>query len=129
MGGVHPPLWAATETTFHSSEKWQILTLDAWDNFDNTGKNLFRTLKNEVRNEKKNCEGGYTPPINASPIKKQQKEEGTLTLHISLNEYAGSIELQKYIGDELALPLRTNVFPKVSLKLPYSCLKPALNLP
>ena len=40
-----PSLWGATETTFHSSEKWKVLSRDAWDNFDNTGKNLFRILK------------------------------------------------------------------------------------
>ena len=28
-----------------------ILTKDAWDNFDYTGKNIFRTLKKEVRNQ------------------------------------------------------------------------------
>ena len=32
-------------------------------------KNLFRILKNEVRN-KKNRKGGCTPPINPSPINK-----------------------------------------------------------
>jgi len=47
------PHWGATETTFHSSEKWKILTIDAWDNFDNTGKNLFHILKNEVGNQKR----------------------------------------------------------------------------
>ena len=36
-------------------------------------------------------------------FKKQQKEESTLTLHIFLNEYAGSIEPQKYIGHGVAL--------------------------
>ena len=34
-------------------------------------KNLFRILKNEVRNQKKNRKGGCTLPINPSPIKNQ----------------------------------------------------------
>ena len=59
-GGVHPP-WDATETTFHSSEKWKFLTIDAWDDFDKE-----RRTKSEM---KKNRKGGCTPPINPSPIK------------------------------------------------------------
>ena len=50
VGDVHIPVWGATETTFNLSEKWKILTIDAWDN--NTGKNLFHILKNKVRNQK-----------------------------------------------------------------------------
>ena len=34
-----------TETTFHLSKKLQILTIDASDNFDNTGKKSFSYLK------------------------------------------------------------------------------------
>ena len=64
MGGVHPSLWGATETTFHSSEKWKILTIDAWDNFDNTGKKSFSYLKERSRKSKKIEKGGCTPPIN-----------------------------------------------------------------
>ena len=62
-GGVNPqpPLWGAMDTTFHSSEKWKIWTIDAWDNFDNTGKKYFCILKNEVRNDKKSLRGVYTP--------------------------------------------------------------------
>ena len=41
-----------TITNCFSSEKWKILTKDAWDDFDNTGKNLFPMLKKEVRNQK-----------------------------------------------------------------------------
>ena len=53
----------ATETTFHSSEKWKILTKDAWDNFDNTGKKSFSYLKERSRKSKKIVKGGvYTPP-------------------------------------------------------------------
>ena len=40
-------LWGATETIFHSSEKWKILTIDAWENFDNTGKKYFSYLKEQ----------------------------------------------------------------------------------
>ena len=54
--GECTPLWGAKKTIFDSSEKWKILTIDAWDNFD--------ILKNEVRNKKKS----YTPLINPSPI-------------------------------------------------------------
>ena len=36
--GVYAFPLGAMETTFHSPEKWKILTIDAWDNFDNTCK-------------------------------------------------------------------------------------------
>ena len=38
-------LLGATETTFHLSGKWKILTIDAWDNFDNTCKKSFSYFK------------------------------------------------------------------------------------
>ena len=61
--GVYTPLWGATETTFLSSEKWKILTIDAWDNFDNTGKKSFSYLKERSQKSKKIEKGGvYTPP-------------------------------------------------------------------
>ena len=46
-GWVCTPLWAATETTFHSSEKFKNLTIDARDNFDNTGKKYFSYLEED----------------------------------------------------------------------------------
>ena len=49
---MYTPLWGATETTFHLSEKWKNLNIDAWDNFDNNCKNIFCILNNEVRNQK-----------------------------------------------------------------------------
>ena len=52
MGVVHP-LWSATETTFHLSKRWKILTKDAWDNFDNTGKKSFRYLEERSQKSKK----------------------------------------------------------------------------
>jgi len=62
MGGVNPlPFWAATETTFHSSEKWIILTIDAWDDFDNTGKKSFSYLEERSQKSKKFVKGVYTP--------------------------------------------------------------------
>ena len=42
MGDVHIPVLGATETTFHLSEKWKILIIDARDNFDNTCKKSLR---------------------------------------------------------------------------------------
>ena len=60
-GGVY------TESTYHSYKKWKMLTIDAWDNFVNTGKNFFvywRT-KSEIRKVRK---GGMYTPINPSPI-------------------------------------------------------------
>ena len=50
--GHHFLHWPVTEMIFHLSEKWKILTKDAQDNFDNTGKNLLPILKNEVRSQK-----------------------------------------------------------------------------
>ena len=64
MGGVHPPLWGATETTFHLSEKWKILTIDAWDNFENTGKKPFSYLKERSQKSKKIVK--CTPPTHKS---------------------------------------------------------------
>ena len=52
---MYTPLWDATEITF------QILTIDAWENFNDTCKKSFSILKNEVRN-KKIVKGVYTPP-------------------------------------------------------------------
>ena len=37
--------WGATETTYHSSERWEYLTKGAWDNFDKTGKKSFSYLE------------------------------------------------------------------------------------
>ena len=70
MGCTHPtPLWGAIETTSHSSEKWKILTIDAWDDFDNTGRKSFSYLKKRSQKSKKIVKGGCTPPTNPSPIK------------------------------------------------------------
>ena len=70
MGGAQPPLWGAMETTFHLFETWKILTRDAWDNFDNTGKKSFSYLKEKSQKSKKFL-NPYTP-INPSPIKELQ---------------------------------------------------------
>ena len=48
-GVAHTPFRVPREITFHLSEKLKISTKDAWDNFDNTGKNIFRILKNKVK--------------------------------------------------------------------------------
>ena len=64
MGGgdvCNPPFSGATETTFHSSEKWKLLTIDAWDNFDNTGKKSFSYLKEQSQKWKKIVKGGVHP--------------------------------------------------------------------
>ena len=45
--------WGATKTTLHSTEKLEILIIDVWDIFDNTGKESFRFLKSEVRIKQK----------------------------------------------------------------------------
>ena len=47
--GVHNPFGVPRKPP---STHPQVLTIDAWDNFDNTGKNLFPILKNQVRNQK-----------------------------------------------------------------------------
>ena len=49
--------------------KENFLIKDARDNFDNTCKRSFTSLKNEVRNKKNRKGGGVHPPINHSPIK------------------------------------------------------------
>ena len=41
MGGVHPPFWGATGTTFNLYEKRKPLTIDAWDNSKHTCKKSF----------------------------------------------------------------------------------------
>ena len=61
--GVVYPLRDATEATFYS---------DAWDNFDNTGKQFFSYLE-ESRKSKKFLKVGCTPPINPSQINPQIK--------------------------------------------------------
>ena len=71
MGGgdvCNPPFSGATETTFHSSEKWKLLTIDAWDNFDITGKKSFSYLKERSQKCKKIVKD-CTHPKNPSPIK------------------------------------------------------------
>ena len=60
IGGVHPPL-GATETTFHSSEKWKFLMRDTWDNFHKTCKKSFLYLKERGQKLKKLVKGVYTP--------------------------------------------------------------------
>ena len=51
-------------------KKWKILTIDAWDNFDNTAKKSFSCLEEQSQKSKKFVKGGgCTPPINLSPIK------------------------------------------------------------
>ena len=40
-------LRGATETTFHSSKKYKILIIDAWDNFDNTCNKFFSYPKEQ----------------------------------------------------------------------------------
>ena len=55
--GVYTPLWCVTETTLHLSEKWKIITRDAWDNFDNTGKNIFVSWKTKSGIKKVRKEG------------------------------------------------------------------------
>ena len=45
--------WGATETTIHSSEKWEFLNKDAWDNFDNTGKKSLSYLEEWGQKSKK----------------------------------------------------------------------------
>ena len=51
-GVVYTPLRVVMETSFHSSEEWKVSSVDSWDDFDSTGKNIFRILKNEVRYKK-----------------------------------------------------------------------------
>ena len=41
------------ENTLHLTEKLEILIIDVWDIFDNTGKESFRFLKSEVRIKQK----------------------------------------------------------------------------
>ena len=67
-GWCTPSFWVATETTFHSSEKWKTLTIDAWDSFDNTCKKSFSYLEEQSQKSKKFVKGGCTPPIDPSPI-------------------------------------------------------------
>ena len=55
------------EITFHLSEKYEILTIDAWENFDNTCKKSFSYLKKKKSEIKKIAKGVYTP-TNPSPI-------------------------------------------------------------
>ena len=68
LWGVYTPLWGATETTFHSSENWKISKIDAWDDFDNTGKKQFSYLKERSQKSKKLVKGEGVSPINPSPI-------------------------------------------------------------
>ena len=68
MGGCTPPLWGATETTFHSSEKWKILTIDAWDNFDNTCKKSFSYLEERSQKSKKFVKGDVHPRYILYPL-------------------------------------------------------------
>ena len=58
--------WGATETTFHSFEKWKLLITDAWDNFDNTGRKSFSYLKERSQKSKKIVRGGVHPPPHKS---------------------------------------------------------------
>ena len=68
-GDVHSLLlWGATEITFHSFKKWAILTIDAWDNFDNTGKKHFSYLEERSQKLRKFVEWDVKPPINLSPL-------------------------------------------------------------
>ena len=46
-GGCYTPLWDATETTFHLSKKWNVLTRDAWVKFDNTCKKSLTHFKEQ----------------------------------------------------------------------------------
>ena len=86
---MYTPLWDATEITF------QILTIDAWENFNDTCKKSFSILKNEVRN-KKIVKGGvhHPPPINPSPIKSaiESQSDNNLLLTSSLKVEASSIK-------------------------------------
>ena len=60
--GVYNPLWGATETTFHLSEKWKILTREAWDNFNNTGKKSSSYLKERIQKSVKVRKGSVHSP-------------------------------------------------------------------
>ena len=70
--GCTSPFWGAMETTFHSSERWKILTIDAWDNFDDTGKKSFSYLKERSQKSNKMVKGVYNPLMNPSPMKNKR---------------------------------------------------------
>ena len=59
IGGVHPPLGCHGN---HLSLISKILTVDARDNFDNTCKQFFSYLKEQVRNKKIVKGGGAVHP-------------------------------------------------------------------
>ena len=104
LWGVYTSLSDATKKHTHLKNE-KILTMDAWDNVANTGKNVFRILKkNKVKNKKKVCKGEVhttpIPPINPSPIED--------SLFYQTKVYLPQILLAKFINEAKSV---THIYP------------------